>query len=237
MRRRDFETMVRAMARELPAEFLSGIEGITVTPKTVPHPVRADVYTLGECVPHDFAGDEGVAQIRSEVLLHYGSFAALAELDAGFDWRHEAWETLTHEVRHHLEWRARAPDLERLDDAAEANYARHDGEPFEPLFFLDGESVAPGVTKVEDDVFIDAPLDAREHAARAGGEWPFTWHGKTWRVPLPRALPDVLLLSVEGVTPEPVGELVVVVRRNPGARDVLRLASVRQDWAVARGGS
>ena len=57
------------------------------------------------------------------------------------------------------------------------------------------------------------------------------------RVPLPRALPDVLLLSVEGVTPEPVGELVVVVRRNPGARDVLRLASVRQDRAVARGGS
>ena len=65
MRRRDFETMVRAMARELPAEFLSGIEGITVTPKTVPHPVRAEVYTLGECVPHDFAGEPAAGRMDS----------------------------------------------------------------------------------------------------------------------------------------------------------------------------
>jgi hypothetical protein len=236
VRRRDFETMVRAMARELPDAFLSGIEGITVTPKTVPHPVRADVYTLGECVPHDFAGDEGPAQIRSEVLLHYGSFAALADLDAAFDWRHEAWETLTHEVRHHLEWRARAPDLERLDDAAEANYARHEGggEPFDPLFFLDGEPVAPGVTKVEDDVFIDLPLTARAHAAAAGAERTFTWHGRAWRVSLPVELPDVLFVAVDGVKPEPAGELVLVVRRKPGARDVLRRASISQVSARAR---
>lgn len=238
MRRRDFEIMVRAMARELPDAFLSGIEGITVTPKAVPHPVRAGVYTLGECVPHDFAGDEGVTQIRSEVLLHYGSFASLAGGDPAFDWRHEAWETLTHEVRHHLEWRARAPDLERLDDAAEANYARHEGggEPFEPLFFQDGEPVAPGVTKVEDDVFIDLPLAGRAHAAAADAERTFTWHGRAWRVPLPAALPDVLFLVVEGVKPEPAGELVLVVRRKPGARDVLRRAVVRQERAVARGG-
>ncbi len=237
MRRRDFETMVRAMTRELPEGFLSGIDGITVTPKTVPHPVRAEVYTLGECVPHDFAGDEGVAQIRSEVLLHYGSFAALAALDPAFDWRREAWDTLTHEVRHHLEWRARAPDLERLDDAAEANYARHEGtgEPFEPLFFQDGEPVAEGVTRVEDDVFIDLPLGARAHAARAGGEQAFTWHGRRWRVTLPDILPDVLFLSVEGVTPEPAGELVLVLRRKPGARDVVRRVAVGQARASARG--
>jgi hypothetical protein len=226
--------MVRRMTRELPAGFLDGIDAVTVTGKTVPHPVRADIYTLGECVPHDFAGQDATAQLRSEVLLHYGSFAALARLAEDFDWRHEAWETLTHEVRHHLEWRARLPDLERLDDAVEANYARHDGEPFPPLFHLDGEAVAPRITKVEDDVFVDCMVSAREHAKLGGAEWPFTWHGRTWHIALPAQLPDVLFVTAEGVVPPPAGELVIVVRRKPGARDMLRRASIVQATARAR---
>lgn len=228
MRYGDFEAMVRAMVRELPAGFLDGIEGISVTPKTVPHPVRADVFTMGECVPRDFAGDETGPRIRSEVLLHHGSFAALARIDPAFDWRHEAWETLTHEVRHHLEWRARAPELERLDDAAEENYARHDGEPFDPLFHLAGEPVAEGVTRLDDDVFVDVPLGGREHAAVAGTALPFTWHGREWRVTLPRELPDVLFVTVAGVVPEPAGDLVLVVRRRPGTFAALRRPLVSQ---------
>lgn len=225
--------MVRGMTRELPPEFLDGIEGVTVTPKTVPHPARADIYTLGECVPHDFAGQEQGGAIRSEVLLHYGSFAALAALDDRFDWRHEAWETLTHEVRHHLEWRARAPDLERLDDAAEANYARHDGEPFAPLFHLDGERVDEGITRVDDDVFLDVELPRRDHAKLGGTALPFTWHGRRWSVTLPRVLPDVLFVVVDGVRPEPAGELVLVVRRKAGALDVVRRPDVREVEARA----
>jgi hypothetical protein len=226
VRRRDFETMGRGMTRELPPGFLDGIIGITVTGKTVPHPVREGIYTLGECVPHDFTDQESGAQIRSAVFLHYGSFAALARIDDRFDWRHEAWETLTHEVRHHLEWRARAPDLERLDDAAEANYARRDGEPFPPQFHLDGERLEAGVTRVDDDVFLDAPVTGREHARLAGAAWPFTWHGRRWTVPLPARLPDALFLVVTGLTPAPAGDVVIVLRRKPGARDVLRRATV-----------
>lgn len=225
--------MVRGMVRELPPEFLDGIAGVTVTPKAVPHPVRADIYTLGECVPHDFAGHEQGGDIRSEVLLHYGSFAALAALDDRFDWRHEAWETLTHEVRHHLEWRARAPDLERLDEAAEANYARHDGEPFAPLFHLDGEPVAEGITRVEDDVFLDVELPRRGYAKLAGAPFPFAWHGRRWSVTLPPVLPDVLFVVVDGVRPEPAGELVLVVRRKAGALDVVRRPEVREVEARA----
>ena len=58
------------------------------------------------------------------MVLYHGSFAALARVNGGLDWREEAWETLTHELRHHLEWRARAPDLEELDWAVEQNFAR-----------------------------------------------------------------------------------------------------------------
>ncbi len=234
MRRRDFEAMVRGMARELPPDFLDGIVDIVVTPKTVPHPVRRDVYTMGECTPHEFGspGDESPG-LRSSVELHYGSFAALARTDPGFDWRHEAWETLTHEVRHHLEWRARAPELEALDDAAEANYARHDGEPFAALFHLDGERIAPGITRVEDDVFFDIVLAGRAWKRAAGTALPFTWHGETWEVRLPESLPDVLFLVVTRITPEPAGDLVLVVRRRPGAVDLIRRAVVGRAEARA----
>ena len=147
MRRADFEQLVRDLAAQVPAEFTAGIEAIEVTPRTLPHPVHADVFTLGECVPHAFDGPgEPGSQLRSTILLHHGSFAALARISADFDWRREAWETLTHELRHHLEWRSRVPDLERLDDAVDANYARQAGEPFPPLFFLGGETLAPGVS-------------------------------------------------------------------------------------------
>ncbi len=233
MRRRDFEAMVRRMVGELPEGFLEGVVAIEVTGKTVPHPVRADIYTLGECVPHDFGGPDEGPQLRSTVYLHYGSFAALAKIDSGFGWKEEAWETLTHEVRHHLEWRARVPELERLDEAAEANYARHDGEHFPPLFFMDGERLAPDVFKVEDDVFLDVQLDAKAWRRAVGTERAFTWHGRAWRVTLPSHLPDVLFLSVEGVEPAPAGDLVLVVRRRPGARDLLHRAVVAQAEATA----
>ena len=227
MRRSDFEAMVRRMAADLPAEFTDGIVEIVVTRKAVPHPVREGVYTLGECVPHAFgAPGEDDAGLRSTVELHYGSFAALARDDPDFDWRGEAYETLAHEVRHHLEWRARVPELERLDDAAEANYARHDGEPFAPLFYRDGEPVAEGVWKVEDDVFLESVLAPKAWAAAAGGPLAFNWHGRAHSVTLPGELPDILFVTVEGVTPAPPGDVVVVLRRKPGARDVLRRPQV-----------
>ena len=227
MRRRDFEAMVREMVREVPPAFLEGIAGVEVTPKSVPHPLRRDVFTMGECAPHAFGGpdDEGPT-LRSTVYLHYGSFAALARISPDFDWRHEAWETLTHELRHHLEWRARIPALEALDDAVEANYARIEGDAFAPLFFLDGEDQGAGVYKVEDDLFVDVPLGAREWKTAGGSARAFTWHGRTWGVRLPARLADVLFLTVTGIEPEPAGELVLVIRRRPGARDLLHRTAV-----------
>ena len=48
MRLSDFETMVRRFADEVPAEFMQGVDEIAVSPRTVPHPDRAEIYTLGE---------------------------------------------------------------------------------------------------------------------------------------------------------------------------------------------
>ena len=63
MRLTDFETMVHHMAEEVPADFLEGVGEIAVSSRTVPHPERAEIYTLGECIPlpsSDSASDHTV---------------------------------------------------------------------------------------------------------------------------------------------------------------------------------
>jgi hypothetical protein len=215
MRLSDFEAMVHRFAGEVPAEFLQGVAGIAVSPRTVPHPERAEIYTLGECIPLP-SSDTASEGIQSRVVLYHGSFAALSRLQRGFDWRAEAWETLTHELRHHLEWRARAPALEAFDRAVEQNFARQDGESFEPLFFLDGEPAGDDAYRVEDDVFLD----------RVVGEPPASlrlqWRGRLYDVAVPPGTTLPAFLTLEGVAEAPEGDLILVLRRKPGLRDLLR---------------
>jgi len=199
------------MAAEIPAEYLEGIASVDVSPRTVPHPSRDHVYTMGECVPLDVASDPA----PSRVVLYYGSFQALAQERPAFDWRGEAWETLTHELRHHLEWRARSQDLEEYDWAAEQGFARSDDASFDPLFFLAGEPLAPDTFQVDDDVFVDRPVTGLPAAVE------IAWQGRRYQVPVP-AVPLPLYLVLDGVTDPPAGDLVVVVRRKPRLLDLLR---------------
>jgi hypothetical protein len=211
----DFEAMVRRFADEVPADFLRGVAEIAVSPRTVPHPTREEIYTLGECIP--LPATDGTAEgIQSRVVLYHGSFLALARTAPGFDWRAEAWETLTHELRHHLEWRARAPALEAYDRAAEHNFARQDGEPFDPLFFLDGEPAGRDAYRVDDDVFLDVTVDAVPPDRR------LLWRGRLYRVVLPPEATLPAFLTLEGIAEPPEGELVLVLRRPAGLRDLLR---------------
>lgn len=206
-----FRRLVERLSREIPDAYLDGIAAIEVSPKTVPHPTRADIYTLGECVPVHGGGDE----VTSRVVLYHGSFRALAELRDDFAWRDEAWETLTHELRHHLEWRADAGALEAYDWAAEQNFARHDGQPFDPLFHQSGERVDEGVYRVDDDVFLDRPV------RRTPATLEVAWRGEAYAVPVP----DVVLpafVTLDGLREPPPGEVVLVLRRKPRLRDLVR---------------
>jgi hypothetical protein len=206
-----FRRLIDRLSAEIPAEYLEGVAAVEVSPKTVPHPTRAEIYTLGECIPVHGEGGE----ITSRVVLYHGSFRALAGLRTDFHWRDEAWETLTHEVRHHLEWRANADALEEYDWAAEQNFARHDGHRFDPLFFQSGEAVEPGVYRVDDDVFLDRVVRALPPTLEV------TWHGGRYAVTVPSG-PLPLFLTLEGVRDPPPGEVVVVLRRKPGLLDLLR---------------
>ena len=212
----DFERMVRRMADEVPAHFLDGVTEIVVSRRAVPHPTRAEIYTLGECVPLQDDALDGIDAVQSRVVLHHGSFRALAQLDPDFDWTIEAFETLTHELRHHLEWRAKRPDLEAYDAAAEANFARHDGEPFDPLFYLDGDAPVDGVYEVDGDYFLDRLV------RRTPVSVEFNWHGRFWQADVPIGTELPCFLVVQGLDEPPPGELIVVLRRKPTLLDLFR---------------
>lgn len=222
MRLADFEAMIRRLCSEVPPDFLDGIAEVVVSPRTLPHPERVEIFTLGECVPLPVHLGTGVDGMQSRIVLYYGSFAALAKLQDQFDWRDEAWETLTHELRHHLEWRARAPDLEDLDCAVEHNFARQDGEPFDPTFFLSGEVVGEGVYQVEDDVFIDRIVRSVPRTVT------FAWAGQHYEIAVPEGAELPCYLNVDGIADPPPGDLVVVLRRKPGMRDLFKESGVFQ---------
>jgi hypothetical protein len=207
----DFQQMVDLMVGEIPAEYLEGIAGIDVSPRTVQHSGRDGVYTMGECIPIEVGGDPA----PSRVVLYYGSFRALARDRDDFDWRAEAWETVTHELRHHLEWKARAQDLEEYDWAAEQGFARSDQEFFDPLFFLSGERIAQDTYQVDDDVFIDRVVRELPDVA------VFEWQGRRYQVRVPGE-PLPLYLVLEGVPAAPPGTMILVFRRRGGILDLFR---------------
>lgn len=217
MRLDDFRAMVQRLQGDIPDPFQGGVVEIAVSPKTVPDPVRALVYTLGECIPLEWSGSG--ADLQSRIVLYHGSFQALARLGGGdFDWREEAWETLTHELRHHLEWQANVANLEAYDWAAEQNFARHEGVAFDPVFYRNGETLGPGVSKVDDDVFIET-----ETTAGSGERVEVVWHGARHWVTLPEMDPRAwVFLTLEGLDEPAPGEAVLVRPGHPSVFDAFR---------------
>jgi hypothetical protein len=212
----DFESLVHRLSSDVPPAFFDGVAEVVVSPKSVPHPTRAEIYTLGECIPLPAPDGAPAGAIQSRIVLYHGSFVKLARLDPDFDWREEAWETLTHELRHHVEWRARAPGLEAYDRAVEANFARQEGERFDPAFYLDGDSPADGVYEVDGDYFLERVVRTPPSTLE------LAWHGERYHAPAPAGLSLPAFITVEGVTEPPPGDLVLVLRRKPRLTDLFR---------------
>ncbi len=227
MRLDDFRQLVERLLKDVPPTYLDGVVAVEVSPKTVPDPVRGDVYTLGECIPLEWSGTG--ADLQSRVVLYHGSFAALGR-HGDFDWREEAWETLAHELRHHLEWRANVGALEAYDWAVAENFKRHEGQPFDPFFYRSGEEVAPGVYKVDDDVFLER---ATGNVQRGGAAVEGVWHGRRYRVPAPAVdRRATLFLPLAGLSEPPPGEVILVLPRVPSLLDLFRRSAGAVQQAV-----
>jgi hypothetical protein len=62
------------------------------------------------------------------VALYYGSFVNVGEGDPEFDWEEEMWETLTHELRHHVESLAGDDSLNIEDEVVARDFERRDDD-------------------------------------------------------------------------------------------------------------
>jgi hypothetical protein len=228
----EFELRARADWDRIPDSYKEGIDGLTVERAAKAHPTLPEVFTLGECVteswPSEFGGPE---TIRSIVVLYYGSFFRLSRIDADFDWKAELWETLTHELQHHLESLADDEGLLDLDYAMDENFKRVEGQSFDPVFYRSGRELGGGWFQLEDEYFCEV-------AVEGAGDIVFDWEGTAYRV-LPEppadgggqaadapswdgAGPPIQYLRVMEGLEAPPRELYVVLRRRTGWRDTLR---------------
>lgn len=209
----EFERRASEVWDEIPDVYRSGVDALAIDPGDRPHPSLPDIYTLGECLTESYPSDWGGPDTtRSVLVLYYGSFRRLSQLDPEFDWRYEIWETITHELRHHLESLATEDALEDVDYAMDENFKRFQGEPFDPFFYRSGERVGPGVYEAERDVFIEIERD--EGAAPDSGA-EFEWQGARYTVPVPPEPGDLTFIQVmDGVDAGDAELCIVLVRRH-----------------------
>jgi len=208
----EFERHASTEWARIPDSFKGGVDALVLERDARAHATRPGVYTLGECLTESWpSGYAGPDTTRSALVLYYGSFVRLAAEDPGFDWKAEIWETLTHELQHHLESLAAENDLEDVDAAVEENFKRVDGEPFDPFFYLDGENLGDGWYRVDEAWF----LEVDEGDIGPDRDVPFAWEGKSYRIRVPPLSGQMLFLTAESI-PGLSGELCLVVRRRQG---------------------
>ncbi len=113
----EFAALVERLWEEIPDEFKRELQGVHVLPQLKQDPSGLPgVLRLGEYTdpgpPSVFASGINLGR---HIALYYGSFAAVAGGNPGFDWEAEVWETLLHELRHHVESLAWRDDLIQED--------------------------------------------------------------------------------------------------------------------------
>lgn len=200
----EFDALAAEYWERIPDEYRAGVDGMVVERRALPHPELADVYTLGECVTESFPSDWGGPDTtRSIIVLYYGSFLRLSRIDPEFHWQDELWETLTHELQHHLESLAAEDTLEDLDYAADHNFRRYADEPFDPWFFRQGIPDAGGY-RVERELFVELPWAA---------ELRFRFNGHDYVVEPPAPDADIMLLAVVDGVPDAEGALTLAITR------------------------
>jgi len=212
VRFQDFERSAREAFEEIPEEYRRGVDGLTVLREAAAHPTLPDVFTLGHCLteehPSDYASPDTT---RSVIALYWGSFEELARKDPEFDWEGELWETLTHELRHHIESLAGDDALEDVDYAADELFKRQDGGDFDPWYYQYGEDLGGGVYLVEGGYYLELALDSRAWERLATID--FDWRAERYRIPRPTALGDVHFVWVRGPDLEDEGLELVLVRK------------------------
>ena len=108
----EYETMAGEILDELPQEFFDRLNGgVVVRPERKLHPQSvpgAPMYIMGEYTRDPMMG--------RMVYLYYGSFAATYGRTQRDVQRDKLRGIITHELRHHMEWRSGTRELEVEDE-------------------------------------------------------------------------------------------------------------------------
>lgn len=115
----EFERLANEFYDLIPERFFDGLNGGMIIHEEAEQrdPDLPDVYVLGEYVEDDYG-------LGRYIVLYYGSFAALFAEEPRDVWEDELWETMVHEIRHHIESQAGLFDLDLEDEADLAEFRR-----------------------------------------------------------------------------------------------------------------
>jgi hypothetical protein len=229
-----FERHARRAFDEIPDVYREGIDGLTVSREAPVHPTLPGVFTLGQCLTEEHVSDYGGPETtRSVIVLYWGSFRALAHKEADFDWEGEIWETLTHELRHHLESLAGDAALEGVDYAADETFKREEGLAFDPWYYQQGEDLGGGVYRIEQDYYVEQLWRADDFERSESIE--LTWRGRRYRLPRPERLGDVHFVFLGELGPGADQVELVLVRRRSWWRDLARLTGASRPVVLESG--
>ncbi|MEQ8762454.1 MAG: metallopeptidase family protein [Planctomycetota bacterium] len=198
----EFEDLAAREFERIPAQYRSGIVSLTINEGSERHPTIPDWFTLGYCqayLPSLYAGED--AEVTSEIVLFYGSFKAIALRDDSFDVDAELWETLTHELRHHLEQRAGIDDLDAEDYALEHDQRRRSGLEFDPAYYRAGEELDAGVYRVDLDLYLEIDWGRHEWTKRSGTSLTLTFEELEVEVTVPEMPASGPFFEIAGESP------------------------------------
>lgn len=190
----DFETFERyaiACWRSIPARYREGVSALVVRRDAFRKEEFRDGWVYGWCEEDPVVMAVPDAPVTSRITLFHGSFVHLAAEDPAFDWEGEVWETVRHELQHHLEWRAGLDHLGDEDDLQDENERRVQGLPFRSGFHRDGLALGGDAWLADGDLFVERGYRKRDWARLAQEGPSVTWDG--WALtapPLPVELLD-----------------------------------------------
>jgi hypothetical protein len=221
-----FERLAFEYWAGIPERFREGVSAFVIEPGTYRKEEFEDGWVYGYCEPDEAIMSIPDAPVTSVITLFYGSFVQIARMTPGFDWEDELWETIRHELQHHLEWRAGLDLLGDEDDVQDDNERRLMGAPFRQDFHRLGLPMGPGVWLADDDLFVELELRSAawarlvsEPASRQWGEVRAT------TPPLPAELlnddviyapADVEVVGADADAQLPWRDVVLVLRRKRG---------------------
>lgn len=105
-----FEEMANRLYDEIPPALLKGLNGGIIISEEAHRSDEdlPDVYIMGEYIDDPYG-------LGNYIILYYGSFVEVLGDEPPEVWEEELWETMLHEIRHHVELRAGVNDLDMED--------------------------------------------------------------------------------------------------------------------------